>query len=253
MRTLSLAAAVPLLFTACLASDSSDDKDESHHVLAYDTLDACAGLDTEEACLADATCTWYALGIPCQEGETCVSGVCQDIDPCRAHTDPDACAADADNRCAWAATELCPADDCGDGGFCYQVPEDDCTCVCPLECPEGGECPPCECDCSGSGGGGGGEECVCTGTACPDGATDCVPDPIECTCGTDEGVVCPDAADAESCEAVEGCGWVPDPCPLCPSPECTCEETSSCQYVGTSSGGGGSSGGGTTTVPPWDQ
>ena len=253
MRSLAIAAALPLLFAAC-ASDGGAEQDDHQRVLAYDTLDACAAHQDEEGCLADGeSCVWYALGIPCQEGETCVSGVCQDIDPCRAHTDADSCAADADDRCAWAATELCPADDCGDGGFCYQVPEDDCTCVCPLECPAGGDCPPCECDCSGTGGGGGEEDCVCTGTVCPDGATDCEPDPIECTCDTDEGVVCPDAADAESCAAAEGCAWVASPCPLCPAPECgECEETYSCQYVG-GSGGGGGSGGSTGTAPPWDQ
>ncbi len=250
MRLLAVTA-LPFLFAAC-ASDGGAERDDDHQrVLAYDTLDDCASHEDEGSCLAEGDiCVWYALGIPCQEGENCVSGVCQDIDPCRAHADPDACTADGDNRCAWAATELCPADDCGDGGFCYQVPEDDCTCVCPLECPEGGECPPCECDCSGSGGGGE-EDCVCSGTVCPDGATDCQPDPIECSCETDEGVVCPDAADQESCAEVEGCAWVVSPCPLCPAPECgACEESYSCQYVGTSSGG---SGGGTTTEPPWDQ
>lgn len=257
MRSFTLAAAPLLvLFSACApVGDDGGQAGEHEGVLAYDTLDACAALDNEEECLADKTCTWIGLGIPCNAGETCISGVCQDIDPCHAYKDAETCAADTDNRCAWAATELCPANDCGDGGFCYQVPEDDCTCVCPLECPEGGECPPCECDCSGGGGGGGDEDCVCTGTVCPDGATDCQPDPIECTCGTDESVVCPEASDAASCEAVEGCGWVLSPCPLCPaSPECDCEETYSCEYVGASSGGSGGSTGGTTGGgPSWDQ
>jgi hypothetical protein len=250
MRALSLIAALPILVAACLTSEEGDAPDH-HRVLAYDTLDACAVHQAEDACVADGErCLWYAFGAPCQEGEPCVTGVCQDIDPCRAHGDAQSCGAATDDRCAWAESELCPADDCGDGGFCYQVPEDDCTCVCPLEC-DGADCPPCECDCSG--GGGGEDNCVCTGTVCPDGATDCEADPIECTCDTDTGVVCPDAQDAEGCAAAEGCAWVASPCPLCPEPECgECEETYSCQYVGDdgSSGGGTGSGG---TVPPWDQ
>ena len=256
MRPLApIVSLLALLAPACASNDAAEE--DRNRVLAYDARDACTAHDDADACLADADrCIWYDLGAPCQEGEPCVSGVCQDIDPCRAYTDPESCTAATDERCAWADTELCPADDCGDGGFCYQVPEDDCTCVCPLACPEGEECPPCECDCSG--GGGGEEDCVCSGTVCPEGDDECVPEPMECTCETEEGVVCPDAPDAESCAAVDGCGWVQSPCPLCPAPECgECEETYSCQYIGGDGGSGGTGGtggtGGGSTGPSWDQ
>jgi hypothetical protein len=217
MRSSRLALTLAALAAAC----SSDDDSRTRQIAAYDTLDSCTAYQDEESCLANADrCVWYALGIPCAEGEPCVSGVCQDIDPCRVHTDSDSCTADSDNNCAWAAVELCPGEDCGDGGFCYQMTDEQkCTCVCPLTpCAEGEECPPCECDCPDDDGG---NTCTCTGTVCPDGDPDCVP-VIDCTCQDDggggdgcgtctcSGTACP--ADDPSC--------VPEPI------ECTCEDTS---------------------------
>ncbi len=78
--------------------------------------DPCLVYTEELACTADTAngCSWIALGVPCQVGETCASGVCQNL--------------------AF-----------GGGGT------DGCACVCPA-CEPGADCPPCECDC-GSGGG----------------------------------------------------------------------------------------------------
>ncbi len=211
---------VPLLLaTAAAAACSSEDTTRT--TTAYDTLDSCSVYADEETCLANADrCVWYGLGMPCVEGEPCVSGVCQDIDPCRVHTDVDSCAADTDNRCAWAEVELCPGDDCGDGGFCYQMTDDqDCTCVCPLgPCSEGEECPPCQCDCPDDDGG---NTCTCTGTVCPDGDPDCVPEPVECTCDGDGG-------GGDGCGTCTCTGTVcPEDDPDCvPDPiECECEGT----------------------------
>jgi len=215
MRSFRLA----LAFTA-LAACSSDEP-ERRQIAAYDTLDSCTVYQDKEECVANADrCVWYGLGKPCTEGEPCVSGVCQDIDPCRVHTDADSCAADSDNTCAWAEVELCPGDDCGDGGFCYQVTDDqDCTCVCPLApCQEGEECPPCECDCVDDDGG---DTCTCSGTVCPDGDPDCVPDPVECVCEDDGG-------GGDGCGTCTCSGTVcPDGDPNCiPDPiECDCEDT----------------------------
>ena len=232
-----------VLFLVAAAAACSGEDPRPRQLTAYDTLDSCAAFD-EETCLDNADrCVWYALGMPCTEGEPCVTGVCQDIDPCRVHTDAESCAADADNRCAWADVELCPGEDCGDGGFCYQMTDDeDCTCVCPLgPCMEGEDCPPCECDCPDDGGGGtcsctgtvcpdgdpdcvptmectcdddggGGDgcgTCTCTGSVCPAGDPDCVPEPVECNCEeTEETCVCPDCPPGESCAPCE-CGVVP--------------------------------------------
>jgi hypothetical protein len=82
-----------------------------------DMSDPCLDHTDEASCLADGAnaCQWLQLGIPCFEGEPCVSGVCQHLD---------------------------------DGGT-----GDDCTCVCP-DCPPGEECLPCACAASGSTGGG---------------------------------------------------------------------------------------------------
>ena len=242
-----------VLTLAALAAACSSEDPRSHHITAYDTLDSCTAFSDEATCLENADrCVWYALGMPCVEGEPCVSGVCQDIDPCRVHTDAESCAGDTGNRCAWADVELCPGEDCGEGGFCYQVTDDeDCTCVCPLEpCAEGEECPPCECDCPDDGGGGG--TCTCTGTVCPEGDPDCVPT-MDCTCEDDP---CLGYGDEETCAADPACAWLQDPCPLCPDcapgtdcEPCTCDESFSCRHVGDSgcggSGGGGSDGGST--------
>jgi len=75
--------------------------------------DPCLEHADETACLADTAneCTWIAFGIPCTEGEPCVSGVCQG-----------------------------PSSG-GDAG---------CACVCP-DCPPGETCPPCECSGTGTG------------------------------------------------------------------------------------------------------
>ena len=239
-----------LAFAVLAAACSSDDS-QTRQIAAYDTLDSCAAYKDEAACLENADrCLWIGLGMPCTEGEPCISGVCQDIDPCRVHTDADSCAADSDNRCAWADVELCPGNDCGDGGFCYQMTDDQpCTCVCPLTpCMEGEDCPPCECDCPDDGGG---STCTCTGTVCPEGDPDCVPTE-DCTCDgggsgcgtcTCSGTVCPD--DDPNC--------VPEPvecdcenadttcaCPECPPgetcPPCDCAVASTGARVPTYEG-----------------
>jgi hypothetical protein len=256
---------------AVLAAACSTDDSRTHQITAYDTLDSCAAYKDEDTCLENADrCVWYALGMPCVEGEPCVSGVCQDIDPCRVHTDVDSCAADTDNRCAWADVELCPGEDCGDGGFCYQMTDDQpCTCVCPLEpCMEGEDCPPCECDCPDDGGGstctcsgtvcpdndpdcvpteectcdGGGSgcgTCTCSGTVCPDGDPNCVPEPVECDC-EDAGTTCacPECPPGETCPpcdcAVASGARVPtyegDPCQVYTDEE-TCSTDPTCAWL----------------------
>src|SRR5688572_2592991 len=98
MRTTPL-----ILMIALLAACGGEEDQERRRIAAYDALDGCFVNQDEESCLANADrCVWYDLGMPCAEGEPCVSGVCQDIDPCRAHTDAESCAADGANRCAWA-------------------------------------------------------------------------------------------------------------------------------------------------------
>jgi hypothetical protein len=72
----------------------------------------CPSYNDEMACTADTdnACVWYALGIPCQIGEPCRSGVCQQ------RTDSNG----------------------SDGGGC--------ACACP-DCSPGASCPPCDCTC----------------------------------------------------------------------------------------------------------
>ena len=165
----------------CLVFVASCTGGSTRQISAFNTLDPCTDYD-EATCLDNEQCEWFALGAPCIEGEPCKSGVCQQIDPCRTYTDADACASDTANQCAWAATELCPADNCGDGGFCYQATDEQpCACACPI-CPEGEACPPCECDCKD-------DSCVCSGTVCPDNDPSCVPE-YECTCDGGDGGDC---------------------------------------------------------------
>jgi hypothetical protein len=77
--------------------------------------DPCQAHTEEAACRADLTdaCTWYALGIPCQVGQPCRSGVCQ---------------------------KAPPPGPMGGG----------CGCTCPA-CAPGSSCPPCSCNCGGPG------------------------------------------------------------------------------------------------------
>jgi hypothetical protein len=85
-------------------------------------VDPCSEHTDEVTCLADTAnlCTWYNLGIPCVEGEPCVSGVCQR-----------------------------PPSGGGDDGGC--------GCVCP-ECVPGETCPPCDCSPIGAGSAPGGSD-----------------------------------------------------------------------------------------------
>jgi hypothetical protein len=212
---------------------------------AYLVSEECNGLE-EAACTA-AGCEWLALGAVCPEGVDCPAGVCVAPDPCRVHGDPESCLADAENGCAWAGIEALSVTGAPDGeGVCYQA-GDDCVCACPVYCPEGEECPPCDCDCGSSSGGGG--TCTCACPDCPEGE---VCPPCECDC-TEEGCVeegtctcaCPACPEGEECPPCEcdcdpttGGGEEPvgEPsscvCPDCPEgeecPPCECPEADPC-------------------------
>jgi hypothetical protein len=118
-------------------------------------------LTSAETCGADSAdrCVWYALGIPCVEGQPCRSGVCQQApvppppDTCAAHTDAQSCSADATNMCAWVELGIaCFTDPCPPNGRCVEmkpVPGSGgggCGCACPA-CVSGETCPPCACNC----------------------------------------------------------------------------------------------------------
>jgi hypothetical protein len=94
-------------------------------------VDPCAEHPGKDACIADASCTWIAIGAPCVVGEPCPSGICQSIG--------------GGCRCACPSCEVgqpcppcvcdCPIDDCdplpGTGEECADVP------ACDFLCPEG--------------------------------------------------------------------------------------------------------------------
>jgi hypothetical protein len=77
----------------------------------------CGAHTDATSCLADTAdaCKWYALGIACQQGQTCPSGVCQQA----------------------------PSGGGGGGNGC--------ACACPA-CAPGQACPPCSCTCDSGGG-----------------------------------------------------------------------------------------------------
>jgi hypothetical protein len=199
---------------------------------AYLAGDVCHGRADAAACAADARCQWFALGIACRDGAPCLSGVCQERDPCAA-LDEAACGKDATCMWAGAVTALCPPGaTCPEkGGFCTRRPADGCACACPLYCPQGEDCPPCACDCSGggSGGSGSGGTCSCTCAPCPVGlpcplcACDCASPP---TCPADAGTApgpCAAHSDEKSCleDTADHCAWAAilapcregEPCP----------------------------------------
>ncbi len=86
------------------------------------TDDPCLAHVDSAACDADTdgNCTWIAIGAPCEQGEPCPGGVCQNLD-------------------------LVGGGGSGGGGGTG------CVCACPA-CPDGVECPPCACDCTGESG-----------------------------------------------------------------------------------------------------
>jgi hypothetical protein len=223
MRSTRLLPSLSLLVAACTGGGGAADR----RLPAYDATDPCTDYTDVETCAADAACEWLELGACPMEGG-CPGGVCVAIDPCRAHADQASCEADADNRCAWAASELLcpPGADCGEGGFCYATTDDDeCACVCPLYCPEGAECPPCECDCADDDIG---DTCTCVCETCAEGEP-CPP----CACECDEG--------GDTCG--DTCTCV---CPMCPEgvdcPPCDCD-------CGDDGSGGGGDGDGTCVCP----
>jgi len=204
---------------ACGGSDAGT------RIPGYLTSDGCYQYGDPGSC-ADAGCAWTDLGVACPADTACPSGVCYQPDPCHAHGDADSCTADTGNACQWADVDLCPPDtDSCPGGFCYAASGDDCTCVCPLYCPQGEDCPPCDCSCGGGGGGGGGGTCTCACPDCPDGDT-CPP--CDCTC--DGGSGC--SGDGTCTCVCPECDPSSTDCPPC---DCSCDA------------GGGSSGGGTET------
>lgn len=217
---------------------------EQARIPGYLTSDACNDNADETSCLA-AGCAWAGLE-SCPDDTQCPEGVCYAPDPCSGHGDEAACTADTANNCQWAAAELCPPDveDCGNGGFCYSGgTTDECVCVCPLYCPEGEECPPCDCSCPPPDGGGGGGTCTCVCPDCPEGET-CPP--CDCTCdegsgggGTDT-CTCPDCPPDQTCPPCE-CQTDPssplppeqtDPC-LAYTDELTCaaDTANQCQWI----------------------
>lgn len=227
------------------ACQTVEDPKKSRNLAAYLTSDTCAAFSEAGACEAapEGACSWVAIEADCPSGADCPTGACVVVDPCNAHASAATCLADQPNGCQWAAMDrLCPAGaNCpeeGNGGFCYGV-TDDCVCACPLYCPEGETCPPCDCDCTGGGGG----TCTC---ACPDCAPGERCPPCDCSC-TDDGCVqdgtcvcaCPDCPpDAEDCGPCEctcsgssggsaGTGTAVCACPDCEPdmecPPCECE------------------------------
>jgi len=203
---------------------------------AYEAGDPCHAHADATSCDADPACGWLEVGA-CPAGTDCPAGFCSSRDACAGHADRSTCEADA--SCAWADLELasaCPAPDCATrGGVCYSRSDpggDDCLCACPLYCPMGSDCPPCECSCPPpGGGGGGGGTCTCACAACAPGET--CPDCGPCTCepggGSECGgtctCACPDCAPGEACPPCAcSCdpGGVPGEPPPPPEPTTTC-------------------------------
>lgn len=207
-----------VLLTLIVAACSTDDPGRQQPELAYRPADDCLphGLDECQT----AGCEWAPVAADCGPDQAgCGPGICTTPDPCSDHTDVSACEQDVDNRCAWMATDsLCPVGaDCNDG-FCYQTRDDgECTCVCPLACPAGEDCPPCACDCPTNGG----EECpwICpdcdpsSGAPCP---------PCYQDCGEVCPWICPDCSpDSEFCApCYQDCSLPPE-CPAGPDGGCT--------------------------------
>ena len=73
-----------LLLAACGRSETA-----SSQIPAYLVGDPCHGRSDAQSCGADPTCQWMPLGIACAVGAPCISGVCEEVDPCRAHADPE--------------------------------------------------------------------------------------------------------------------------------------------------------------------
>ena len=202
-----------------LVGASCSNGSEATRLPGYLTSDTCNDFGDEQSCV-DGGCSWAGLE-SCPSDTICPEGVCYQPDPCNHHSDEGSCAADAANSCLWAAVELCAPDtDCSAGGFCYGGGgTDDCVCVCPLYCPDGEDCPPCDCSCPPPDDGGGGGTCTC---ACPDCAEGETCPPCDCTC-EDPGTGC---GGEGTCTCV---------CPVCPEgetcPPCDCD---------CDAGGGGS-------------
>jgi hypothetical protein len=224
---------------ACLGGCSDDQRTSPQRIASYESTDPCSSHADESSCSTDTGngCSWINLGLACPADTECPSGVCQQLDACRTHDDAASCTADP--GCDWAAVELCPADGetCPEG-FCY-TKADGCACVCPLYCPAGADCPPCECDCPPDGGGGG-DDCTCACPSCLEGES-CPPCDCSCdgggsggSCGEDTCTcTCPSCAAGEECPPCTcDCGPSEDPpetcvCPSCPAgescPPCSCD------------------------------
>lgn len=229
-----------------LAACSSSHGPSATPVAAYVGTDVCSGHTDATSCASDTAnaCQWAALGITCPAGSTCPDGFCHTSGPCEQHGDETSCTADTANDCAWAglAADLayCPngSTSCStsSGGYCYAKSAQTgggCACACPLYCPQGSDCPPCECDCppppppadGGTGIGPGGGMCTCACPTCAPGET-CPP--CSCNCST------PDAGGGDTCGQTCACS-----CPVCPAgqtcPPCSC----SCQDGGVTTLDGG--------------
>jgi len=64
--------AVSLAFLFVLGCASNDTTKHDYAI----TGDQCKVYDDQTSCDAHSPCHWYDLGIPCQVGQPCVSGVC---------------------------------------------------------------------------------------------------------------------------------------------------------------------------------
>ncbi|HEY3446844.1 MAG TPA: hypothetical protein VGK67_10795 [Myxococcales bacterium] len=160
------------------------------------------------ACVAGSACA------PC----TCDGGAAP-VDPCNAHGDATACAADTTNACAWYGMgacacpacepgKECPACDCGSSGMCVHVVQDPCaahadatSCAADATCIWYGMGVPCA-----------------AGQECRSGVCQTLPPP------TDPGAC------------------------VCACPAVACDKDSNCLPCACTCGGGGSSGG--TCTPP---
>ena len=222
----------------------------NHAVPVTFVNDACGASSTQTACAAAAGCEWRPVTSDCPPGAACPAGVCATPDPCATLTARALCEADA--RCAWAglraasqAIDLCPAGQtCDAGGYCHRrdASGGGCTCVQPVVCPAGADCPAVQCDCSNpgpSGGGGGGGTCTCECPACAPGEA-CSP----CTCACGAG---------GACGGVTSSGGGPTCTCACPScapgatcPPCDC----ACGAGNVGVAGMGASSGPPTTVGP---
>jgi len=206
--------------------------------------DACGGNGTAETCAQTAGCEWRAISADCPAGADCPQGICATPDACGALTARAAC--EADTRCAWsgqrplaASIDLCPlGQSCATGGYCHtrDASGGGCTCVQPIACPAGADCPAVACDCSNpspSGGAGGGT-CTCACPACAPGET-CPP--CACTCAGGGACSGGGAAAGGTCACT---------CPAC-APGAACPPCD-CACGAGNVGIGGSSAAGTPTM-----